>query len=210
MSQSIKEFSQIQFPSSSEDTLSRRAKFTNYLESILPTDLSANYSFVKVVGDGSCFFHSILRYFGYLTWQDLPNKDTTELDEHEQLVYQFALSNLREMSTEYIREFTGDSTFVLDPNVPEYQLICKYISDTTGLRIIVLEYDGYKPDSLNKVGQFLPESDNHIDTAILINFSHHFTLIFPTSTDPKYDTKTIRRLVGDELVTKAFLNGKMF
>jgi hypothetical protein len=144
-----------------------------------------------------------------LTWHDLPNKDTSDLDENEQIIYQLALSNLRETVTEYIRDFKGDPTFVLDSDVPEYQLICKYISDSSSLRIIVLEYDENNVDSLNKVGLYLPEYSNHTDTVILINFSHHFTLIFPTSTDPKHDTKTIRRLVGDELLTKAFLNGKM-
>jgi hypothetical protein len=98
----------------------------------------------------------------------------------------------------------------LDPNVPEYQLICKYISDTSQMRIIVLEYDAFKSDVLNKVGVFVPDSESFTDTVILINFSHHFTLIFPTSTCSLYDTKTIRRMVGDELITKATKNEKMF
>ena len=209
--ESIGQFSKNQFPSSTKDTLDRREEFLLYLTSILPIGLPVNYTFKKVIGDGSCFFHAILRYYGYLRWHDLPNKDTNELDEQETIIYLETLSNLRETSTEYIRNFIGDPEFVLDSNVPEYQLICKYISDTSNVRIIILEYDGYKEDkSLNKVCQFEPDSSVYTDTIIMINFSHHFTLIFPTSTDPRFDTKIIRNVVGDDLIIKAISVRKLF
>lgn len=220
--ESVKAFALSQFPSLTKvfdntiknldltDIIERKERFQRYLLSILPTNLPSKYNFAKVRGDGSCFFHTILRYFGYLTWMDLPNKDSDQFTPEEEMVYQLTLSNLRNMATEYIRNFIGDPTFVLDPSVPEYQLICKFISDTSNLRIVILEYDYYKSDSLNKVGLFEPESGIWTDSVILINYSHHFTLIFPSSTDPSIDTKTIRGIVADELIVKARSNGRLF
>lgn len=208
--ESINQFALEQYPSSSfSDSIERRNRFANFIKTIFPTNISSTYKFVKVNGDGSCFFHSILRYFGYLTWLDLPNKDTNQFNEEEELVYQLALSNLREMSTEFIRNYLDDSDFVLDPNVPEYQLVCKYIADTMNLRIIVIEYSTDKLDELNKVYQFEPIGGEIADSAILINISNHFTLVFPVSTDPKYDTQTIRRIVADELITNAYVANKL-
>lgn len=208
--ESINKFALEQFPSSAfSDTIERRNKFREFMGSIFPTDLGVNYNFVKVPGDGNCFFHSILRYFGYLTWLDLPNKNSDQFDEEEELVYQLALSNLREMSTEFARNYLDDPNFVLDHDVPEYQLVCKYIADTMNLRIIIGEYDAYKSEKLNKIYQFEPASGEFTDSAILLNISNHFTLVFCLSTDPKYDTKTIRRMVSDKLITNAFILNKL-
>jgi hypothetical protein len=208
--ESINKFALEQFPSSAfSDTIERRNRFADFIRYVFPTKLQATYNFIKVRGDGSCFFHSILRYFGYLTWLDLPNKDSDLFNEEEELVYQLVLSNLRETSTEFIRTYLGIVDFVLDPNVPEYQLVCKYISDTMNLRIVIIEYDAYNSSTLNKVYQFEPIGGEFTDSAILINLSNHFTLVFPVSTDPKYDTHTIRRMVVDELITNAFITEKM-
>ena len=206
----LNSFALKQFPSSTfEDSIKRKIKFLEFLSSIFPLELPVKYNFIDVRGDGSCFFHSILRYFGYLSWLDLPNKDSNQFDEEEQLAYAIVLSNMRESATEYIRDFIGLADFVLDSNVPEYQLICKFIADTMNLRIIVIEYDAYKSVELNKVYQFESESGDYSDSAILINMSNHFTLVFPTSTNPKYDTRAIRKIVVDDLVSKAFLSEKL-
>ena len=208
--ESINSFALEQFPSSSfSDTIERRNKFANFISSIFPTNLQVNYNFIKVRGDGSCFFHSILRYFGYLTWLDLPNKDSDQFNKEEELVYQLALSNLRETSTEFIRTYLGISDFVLDPNVPEYQLICKYIADTMNLRIVIIEYSAYKLPRFNKVYQFEPDSGDISDSAILINMHNHFTLVFPVSTSPFNDTKTIRKLVVDKMIINAIIAEKL-
>jgi hypothetical protein len=208
--ESLDLFALEQFPSSSySDSIERRNKFADFIKLIFPTDLPTKYNFVKVRGDGSCFFHSILRYFGYLTWLDLPNKDSDQFDEEEEMLYAIILSSFRERATEFIRNFTSNDEFILDPNVPEYQLICKFVADTMGLRIVVLEYNAYKSGELNKVYQFEPELGDQSDSAILINLSNHFTLVFPGSTDSRHDTKTIRKMVVNELVTKAFLSEKL-
>jgi len=65
------------------------------------------------------------------------------------------------------------------PNVPEYHLICASIAIFCDMRIIVLEYNGYKDSHPNKVLQFLPRNQDVSDTVILINFSNHFTLVVP-------------------------------
>lgn len=139
----------------------------------------------------------------------MPNKDSQQFNKEEELVYQQALSNLREMSTDFAREYLGDSTFVLDTNVPEYQLVCKYIADTMNLRIIVIEYNAFIPDQFNKVYQFEPDSGEISDSAILINLSNHFTLVFPISIDRNCDTKRIRSLVVDELIKNAKMANKL-
>jgi hypothetical protein len=208
--ESINQFVLEQFPSSTfSDTVERRNKFAEFMGSIFPTDLGVNYNFVKVPGDGNCFFHSILRYFGYLTWLDLPNKNSDQFNEEEELVYQLTLSNLREMSTEFARNYLDDPNFVLDPNVPEYQLVCKYIADTMNLRIIIGEYNAFKLDKLNKIYQFVPTCGEYTDSAILLNISNHFTLVFCVSTDPKYDTKTIRKMASEKLITNAINLNKL-
>jgi len=208
--ESISNFVIETLPSSNTETLSRREAFTRYIVSALGNPLPVTYNFKKVIGDGSCFFHAIMRYFGYLVWHDLPNKDTSEMNEEEQVTYLQTLSQLRETATEHIREFTGDPEFVLDPNVPEYHLICNFIANSSDLRIIVLEYDSYGDERLNVISEFSPEGKEHSDTIILLNYSHHFTLIFPTSTDSKFDNKTIRSLVGDQILTNSQNSGKRF
>ena len=207
--ESIESFVSEQFPSSYSKTIERRNKFSNFMCDIFSSDFDIKYNFVKVNGDGSCFFHAILRFFGYLTWMDLPNKDQNQFDIQEELLYVETLSNLRENSTEYIRNFTGQSDFILDQNVPEYQLICKYLSDYSEIRIIVIEYNSFKSDDSNKVYEFLPETGVFDDSVIMINLSNHFTLIFPTSSNSKYDTKTIRKLAADNIITKSLLSNKL-
>jgi hypothetical protein len=207
---SIELYALEQFPSSTiASTIERRNKFSEFLKLIFPTELPVKYNFVKVRGDGSCFFHSLLRYFGYLAWLDIPNKDSKDFNQEEMDRYSIVMDNMRERATDFIRGYTGNNEFELDPNVPEYQLICKFFADTMGLRIVVIEYNAYKSSELDKVFQFEPESGTQTDSAILINFSNHFTLVFPTSTNPSFDTKTIRRIVVDELVSKAFFNSKL-
>lgn len=134
------------------------------------TDLSVKYNFNKVRGDGNCLFHTILRYFGYLTWQDIPNKDLGDLNFQELHTYNEVLKNLRILSRDHIRNFIGDKTFELDPNIPEYHLICNFLANSSNMRIIVLEYNGYKNNKLNIVSQFLPDNCEISDTVILINF----------------------------------------
>lgn len=199
-----------QFPSHFSDTVKRRNTFANFLNSIFSTDISVNYNFVKVIGDGNCFFHAILRYLAFLTWLDLPNKDTNQLDEEEELNYTIILSNLRTGATDFIRNFLGQNDYVLDPNVPEYQLICKYIADNMNLRIVVIEYDAFSSGELNKVYLFEPVDGEFSDSVILINLGNHFTLVFPVSTDPLFDTKTIRNIATNNLISNAHNVNKLF
>lgn len=205
----LENFAYSQFPSSFEDAIQRRNTFESFMKSFFPIDSSVKYNFIKVIGDGNCFFHGILRYFGYLTWLDLPNKDSTELNEEEEILYVITLSSLRERATEFIRNYLGQINFVLNTNVPEYQLICKFIADTMNLRIIVIEYNAFGSIELNKVYHFEPISGEFVDSAILINLGNHFTLVFPTSVNSRYDTKTTRKNVVDEMLTKAVLSEKL-
>lgn len=205
---SLETFVLTQFPSfASNDNIERRNKFDEFIKSIFPTDLSANYKFVNVKGDGSCFFHTILRFFGLIALDDIPNKDIDEFDENEKLTYVIALSSLRESATEYIRHHTGNENFVLEQNIPEYQMIAKFIADIMDLRIIVVEYNAYEYRELNKVYQFTPAKYN--DSIILINVNNHFTLFFPTSSNPQYDTKKIREIVSNELLSNACFNDRL-
>lgn len=208
---SISVFTTQQFPSNCPDTTVRRNTFQNFLLSLFSTEIDVDYKFVSVVGDGNCFFHAILRYFGFLNWMDLPNKDTIQMNEEEQMKYTVILSNLRLQATEYFRILSGDNDFELDFNVPEYQSICRYISDSMNLRIVVIEYNAYETNkiNLNRVQLFEPANGGYADSAILINLSNHFTLVFPTSTNPLYDTKTIREIATNSLISKAIFENKM-
>lgn len=207
--EAICDFSKSQYPSSFNDTIERRNNFIGWMLSLLPTEdeeIYASYEFVKVRGDGNCFYHAILRYFGLVSWMDLPNKDLVEQNEEETELYQQVLINMKTIHRDYMRDFFGDLTLELDNSCPEYQMGCKIISNTFNIRIIVLEYDSFQPIQLNKLYAFTPPYDDYADTIIMLNLSHHFTLIFPKSLNSKYDTKSIRKIVGDKIIQKATQN----
>lgn len=212
---SVDEFIQKRYPHSNPDTIQRRNRFGDYFKKILPSitvieDLQTytdfNYSFFEVRGDGNCCLHSILRYYGTICWLDLPDKDYGNLNSEESAHYTGVLETWKNLATQYIRDFMGDSSFELDSNCPEYQLICKCISDYTDMRIIVVEYSGTNSGIENKVYEFVPESGTYSDTVILLNMTNHFTLIFPRSSNSYIDPKMTRKLVGDLMLTNAFLN----
>ena len=206
----IIKLSEIMFPNPNPDTLVRRKEFLEYLLMILPTDLPVQYSHSNTRGDGNCFFRALFRYLGYLTINNLPNKDWNELNPEETIFYTNTLNEFKIMVTDYIRNFIGDPNFILDPNTPEYDLICDFITNTFDLRIIILEYDRFQPSRLNRVLHFVPTNNNIADTIILINFNHHFSLLFPTSLDKNLDTKNIRTLVSDNIIKLAKINEKIF
>lgn len=149
----IRTFVREHFSSSCAETIKRREDFENFLFNILPTenDISASYLFTKVRGDGNCFFHAILRYWGYINWMDLPNKDQKELAQDEIVLYNTILSNLRLNFQDFAREFMGDPSYVLDKDCPEYLLGCRFLSNLCSMRIITLEYDAFQSKSLNRV-----------------------------------------------------------
>lgn len=210
--ESIKELSIKKFPDPNQSTCQREDSFFTWLKILLPSNKDkVKYTFDEVRGDGNCLFYTIFRYLGYLNIDNLPNKDYDFMDQDEKINYNEYLDNLILMVTEYCKEFLGDDKFKLDTNTPEYQLICGFISTNMDLRIIVLEYDAYsyKNECMNKVSKFTPDSGLESDTIILLNFSHHFTLIFPHSTDPSIDTKGIRKIVGDELIQNAIDSNKL-
>jgi len=62
---------------------------------------------------------------GYLTWQDLPNKSYSDLNSEELKLYNQVLSHIRVITRDYMREFIGDSTFELDPNMQNISLLYK-------------------------------------------------------------------------------------
>ena len=198
-----------QFPSfSSREAVKRREDFSDFLKSVFPIDIPVRYGFEKTEPDGSCFFHAYLCFMHRIGEKRLPNKASREMNEEEQLVYALELSRLRESVTEAIRGLEGPD-YVLHPEVPEYQPICKSIVDSTDLGIIVVHYDADLPKSLNKVYQFTPESGVCNDYMILVNVGKHFTLAFPTSSSSSIDTKTIRRRCAEELTSKAYFGGKL-
>jgi hypothetical protein len=98
-----------------------------------------------------------MRYFGYLTWYDLPNKDYENLNLAEKELYQSTLDNLRQMTTQHIRNFIGDDKFELDQNCTEYHMIYKFIANTSDIRIIMLEYNGYISKPIIIASEFISD-----------------------------------------------------
>ncbi len=206
---SIRKIVDNKFPNTKvESSLVRKNQFIDFLNRILPTEIPVNYVMDEVRGDGNCFFRSILRYFGYLTLNDIPNKDLKDFNSEEKRHFDSTLGQMREMVTEYIRNSNPKlKNFILDPNTPDCDLICKFFASNMDLRLLVIDYDPYKVGN-NLVTLYQPiDASNISDTIILLNLSHHFNLIFPTSTSTHIDTKQIRKLTGDKMIELAGSNG---
>ena len=202
--ESIRSYIQTQFASDAPETIMRKNAFSEYLGKLLISDDTIRYGFDQVRGDGNCFFRAMLRFLGHLTIDNIPNKNCEDMNPEELEIYTNALEYFRETSRDFIREFIGDCEFELDLNHPEYQMICKFFADTMGFRIVVLEYDAFKP-ILNKVSYYVPEStpEDFTSTVILLNFSHHFTLITPYSNQSTVSNSEARKNVGDHVICKA-------
>jgi hypothetical protein len=207
--QSIRKIAETKFPNIEvESSRVRKQQFIDFLTRIFPTDIPVNYRMDEVRGDGNCFLRSILRYFGYLTISDIPNKDLKDFSPDEREHFDLTLNQLREMVTEYIRNSKPSlRNFELDPNTPDCDPICKFLASSMDLRLIVIDYDPYKPGN-NFVTLYEPTNPSNIsDTVILLNLSHHFNLIFPTATSSLVDTKQSRKIAGDKMIELAGSNG---
>lgn len=203
----IIEFVKKQIPSySNPSSTERYRKYLNFMKKFLPSEevFPVNYKFNTVPGDGNCTIHAMLRFFGYMGWEDLPNLDITnpEYSAKDMDTYTTLLKTLMELTRDYCREHLSDPTYEHNEGCPEYELIFSWFAQEKCLRVIVLEIDVYNPDNYNSVREYKPTTGHHFETIILLNSVHHFYLISPTSTNPHLDTKTIREIVGNYIIEK--------
>lgn len=157
----------------------KRAVMSRYLRDTLAIEgETTSTSVYQVVGDGNCFFHSIRAFMQ--SSASLENPPDT--------------STLAEMTVAKVREFDPDYT--LDPNSPEYELLCCAVASLFGINICVLSYDPYRRNGVphTKVyGSFYDGPDGENDTAFLYNSQGHFYLVVPSS--PRKTNVETRRTI---------------
>ncbi len=192
-------FADIFFPAKTTETLERKHKFSKFLQNTFPIGLYS-ISVNEVRGDGNCFLRSLIRFFAFKGICDIPNKDYNVMTFEEQKCVDTAVDVMKTNATMFIRDFIGDSNYEIDSNSPEYQLLCLFSNICLSLKVIVIEYDGYKFENFNKVYQFVPENEEFDDTIILLNFSHHFYLLQPISHDPNIDNNTLRNNLCNQII----------
>lgn len=194
------------FPSSVPKTKDRRYVFWSYLVNIfsgIKGDFRLDH--VEIRGDGNRFLNAFMRFCSFTRFGEIevPNKDLTEFNENERMMYEARIQSLNDGYTQFARQI--EPGYVHNDSFSAYSYIANYLVETFSIQIIVMEYDSINT-TINRVIVFERDT-GATDSIILLNCNHCLSLIFPRSTIGICHPRNLHFHVGREIIEKSRMNG---